>query len=163
MKADSHHLFVNSKEIDSGQEAFDFYCFLIWPYVETYWLAVVSLFTMTGLGMQAEKVYSERVQRFGTALYYQGDLSYFESINKETLKNAQQLLLELNIIEKRVVEKTTFILINPSYQADNFKRLRELVEQIGRFRREGKHRRDTENASARTLRIAKLAAESSKL
>ena len=87
---------------------------------------------MASTGMQVEKIFNERLQRFATTLYYQGDLSYFESINKETLKNAMLLLQELGVIERTTVEKTNLISVNSQYRENGFKKLHELVEQIGR-------------------------------
>ncbi|RKO84340.1 hypothetical protein BDK51DRAFT_46496 [Blyttiomyces helicus] len=88
----------------------DFYCFLMWPFVETYWLAAVSLFSITPAATQTteegpltlhwvdERVFMNRAQYFGKTLYYEGDLSYFESVNKETLKNALLRLKQLGVI-----------------------------------------------------------------
>jgi Glycerol-3-phosphate acyltransferase C-terminal region len=40
----------------------------------------------------------KRCQVFGKTLYYEGDLSYFEAINKETLMNAFARLQEMGMI-----------------------------------------------------------------
>jgi len=129
-KKGKQNLILFFSVVDVGHP--DFYCFLLWPYIETYWLAAVGLFTMASTGMQVEKIFNERLQRFATTLYYQGDLSYFESINKETLKNAMLLLQELGVIERTTVEKTNLISVNSQYRENGFKKLHELVEQIGR-------------------------------
>ena len=34
-------------ERQSGRETFDFYCFLIWPFIEAAWLGAVSLISLT--------------------------------------------------------------------------------------------------------------------
>ncbi|GAA5925860.1 hypothetical protein JCM10213_007305 [Rhodosporidiobolus nylandii] len=38
---------LSPKEREGGRNNFDFFCFLIWPFIETYWLAAVSLFVLT--------------------------------------------------------------------------------------------------------------------
>ncbi|KAF8453136.1 acyltransferase [Terfezia claveryi] len=100
-------------ERDSGRENFDFYCFLIWPFIEGSWLAGVALIGLTPLipstsvgttagaasiAASAEKAKGtlwvpskdtqEMAQLLGKTLYHQGDLSYFEAVNKQTIANA---------------------------------------------------------------------------
>lgn len=60
----------------------DFLCFLIWPFVESYWLAAVSLFSLvrpsrstdSGPVWVESKLFANRTQALGKTLYYQGDL-----------------------------------------------------------------------------------------
>lgn len=101
---------ISQEERRKGRETFDFYCFLVWPFVETYWLVSASLFSilpdylfckegedinneptqpeLDTLEWVEEKILMERIQIFARTMYYEGDLNYFESINKETIKNA---------------------------------------------------------------------------
>lgn len=166
-----------------GRENFDFYCFLMWPFVETYWTATVSLFAMTPPRDIAPKIaepthddevpetwveekdFQDKVQTLARTLYYEGDISYFEAVNKETLKNAFVRLEEMHILKVRksrsskappmmalaadyVPRRTPTGVIAP------VGKLWELVEQIGKFRREGKNRRDNGTVSVRVLRLA---------
>ena len=39
-----------------GREDFDFYCFLIWPFVEALWLGAVSLMSLTPPSSQNEDI-----------------------------------------------------------------------------------------------------------
>ena len=41
------HAELSSTERAHGRENFDFYTFMIWPFVEASWLAAVSLFALT--------------------------------------------------------------------------------------------------------------------
>ncbi|KAJ3296892.1 hypothetical protein HK104_001043, partial [Borealophlyctis nickersoniae] len=82
---------LSAEERRIGRETFDFYCFLMWPFVETYWLAAVSLFALVPDKVETtadgtptlhwvdERVFMSRAQHFGKTLYYEGDLSYLES------------------------------------------------------------------------------------
>ncbi|KAI9217267.1 acyltransferase-domain-containing protein [Blastocladiella britannica] len=116
------------------REKFDFYNYLIWPFVETYWLACLSLLILdptrswldeddrlngtnqgqgqeTGAGSSdptvapvsatwfMESQFADRAQDLAKTLYYEGELTYFESINKEILKNAWTSFAEAGIIE----------------------------------------------------------------
>ena len=38
---------ISTAERSRGRENFDFYCFLIWPFVESAWLGAVSLMSLT--------------------------------------------------------------------------------------------------------------------
>lgn len=38
---------LSDQERECGRENFDFYCFLIWPFIEAAWLGAVSLMGLT--------------------------------------------------------------------------------------------------------------------
>ncbi len=80
---------ISDDERACGRENYDFYCFLIWPFIESFWLAGVASIALTPLrGMEGVEIGSKEVldmaQLMGKTLYHQGDLSYFEAVNKET-------------------------------------------------------------------------------
>ena len=108
---------LSQQERDSGRENYDFYCFLIWPFIESSWLAGVALIGLTPPyprhtgeakptqdgEVQMEngnkkkggstlwvpsKATQDMAQLLGKTLYHQGDLSYFEAVNKQTIANA---------------------------------------------------------------------------
>lgn len=103
-----------------GRENYDFYCFLIWPFIEGAWLGTVSLLGLTppldgpkDVWVDFKKAQDNAqlvsIIRFvsripidclqlGKTLYHQGDLSYFEAVNKETLRNSYQQFVEEGII-----------------------------------------------------------------
>jgi hypothetical protein len=65
----------------------DFYCFLIWPFIETYWLGAVSCFALipeklpaTELTWMDERVFTNRAQFFGKTLYYEGKIKSIECV-----------------------------------------------------------------------------------
>jgi glycerol-3-phosphate O-acyltransferase len=152
-------------------DSFVFHCSFLWPFIETYWLAALSIYTMPAMTWVTEKNWMKRSQDLGRTLYYEGDLTYFESINRETLRNALDRLIEIDVLEKDVLDEGSgpidavrptptyakcIIVENPNdLQMDA---LHELVENIGRFRREGRNRRDGANLNRRLLRLARLAA-----
>jgi DNA-binding transcriptional regulator YhcF (GntR family) len=90
------------------------------------------------------------VTQLGKTLYHQGDLSYFEAVNKETLKNAFQRFEEEGIIITRkgkdpkrntVTMKITDEWM-PQRDLETGKiiprgRLWDFIEMIARSRREG--------------------------
>ena len=103
--------------------------------------------------------------QLGKTLYHQGDLSYFEAVNKETLKNAWQRFEDEGII---TVAKSRDPKIQPRARlardwtpkrdpstgnivAEG--RLWDFIEKIAQSRREGKNRRDGATVSTRVLRL----------
>ncbi|KAL8741338.1 MAG: hypothetical protein Q9190_006041, partial [Brigantiaea leucoxantha] len=84
-----------------GRENFDFYCFLIWPFIESTWLGAVSLMGLTPPSPPSPspppslngtttttttttpyldiRAVQAAAQLLGKTLYHQGDLSYFEA------------------------------------------------------------------------------------
>ena len=144
---------LSDKERQRGREDFDFYCFLIWPFCEASWLGAVSLMALTPPPGQDDvwldlKQVQDMAQLFGKTLYHQGDLSYFEAVNKETLKNAYQRFEEEGII---IVSRTkdsktpTTTKLSPQWTPGRDDRglikaegrLWDFTESIAQSRREG--------------------------
>ncbi|KAG0233773.1 hypothetical protein BGW42_007233 [Actinomortierella wolfii] len=176
---------LSDEERAQGRENYDFYCFLLWPFVEAYWLAAVSLYTLIPTRKDAqsktesgqpdqlhwveERVFMEKTQMFGKTLYYQGDLSYFESVNMETLKNGFNRLSDYGILvvqKARSPKERSKVALHPDFlptrgsdgRVESSGALWDLVEHIGTFRREGKNRRDNATVSSRVLRFANMVA-----
>ena len=162
---------LSDTERAQGRENYDFYCFLIWPFVDSAWLGAVSLHCIvppvgSGIEWIDMKKAQDGAQLFGRTLYHQGDLSYFESINKEALKNAFARFQEEGIIlvAKAKDNKTgPTIRVAPEWMPTRDSetgeirpegRLWEFIERISQHRREGKNRRDGATVSTRVLSLA---------
>ncbi|KAM0748457.1 acyltransferase-domain-containing protein [Meredithblackwellia eburnea MCA 4105] len=163
---------LSPKERATGRENFDFYCFLLWPFVEVYWLAAVSLFALTPTGeppsssetvaWYAEKSFQKSAQALGKALYAQGDVSYLEAINQATLSNAFLRMVEFGVILTRKSSKQKglpLMALHPDWVPKRSPdgsiapegRLWSFLERLGTFRREGKNRRDNSTVSTRVF------------
>lgn len=160
------------EERAAGRENFDFYCFLIWPFIEASWLGAVSLMGLTPSSGKPDDVWIDSTkaqnsaQLLGKTLYHQGDLSYFEAVNKETLKNAYQRFDEERIIlvaKSRLNKSGAKMKLAPEWaprrDATTGKilaegRLWDYIEKIAQSRREGKNRRDGATVSTRVLTLA---------
>ncbi|KAI8993177.1 hypothetical protein BDB01DRAFT_775443 [Pilobolus umbonatus] len=174
---DEGYVGLADEERRCGRENYDFLCFMIWPFIDSYWLAAVSVFMLAPAHITPDqaplwmegKLFASRTQALGKTLYYQGDLSYLEAVNKETLSNAFIRYEEQNILLKRrhpTPKPWSEVAISADYvpQRQNGVliprgNLWELVERIGGFRREGKNRRDNATVSTRVLRLADMLAE----
>ncbi|CAM1511006.1 Fc.00g085190.m01.CDS01 [Cosmosporella sp. VM-42] len=161
---------LSDQERKAGRENYDFYCFLIWPFIEATWLAAVSLMGLTPPGQNGD-IWIEQAkaqshaQILGKTLYHQGDLSYFEAVNKETLRNSYLRFEEDQLLH---VAKSRDPKIPPRIQLDSSWRpsrdpgtgallangkLWDFTEKIAKSRREGKNRRDGATVSSRVLRL----------
>ncbi|KAG2420152.1 hypothetical protein HFD88_004952 [Aspergillus terreus] len=163
---------LSQAERQCGRENYDFYCFLIWPFIEASWLGTVSLLGLTPPRDGPQDVWIDmkkaenNAQLLGKTLYHQGDLSYFEAVNKEALKNSYQRFVEEGII---VVAKdkgsgsSTLMKLAPEWTPERdpdtdkllpHGRLWDFTERIAQCRREGKNRRDGATVSSRVLTLS---------
>ncbi|KAL8880779.1 MAG: hypothetical protein Q9198_001878 [Flavoplaca austrocitrina] len=166
---------ISTTERKNGRENFDFYNFLLWPFIESTWLGAVSLMGLTPPSPTQSDAWldirqaQETTQTLGKTLYHQGDLSYFEAVNKETLKNAYQLFVEEGIVLIRKSSlnnspSNTAIHLAPEWTPQRDQegsiipegKLWDFIEKIAKSRREGKNRRDGATVSTRVLRLADL-------
>ncbi|CBX93981.1 hypothetical protein IAQ61_003853 [Plenodomus lingam] len=164
---------LSPEERSQGRENFDFYCFLIWPFIEAAWLGTMSLMMLTPplrLSQTSDVVWLElkkvqdRAQLLGKTLYHQGDLSYYEAVNKETLKNSYTRFEEEGIIvvKKSKEGKAPAASIKladdwaPSRGTNGVLAegpLWRFAERISSSRREGKNRRDGATVQTRVLQL----------
>lgn len=165
------------EERAAGRENYDFYCFLIWPFVEAFWLGAVAFMGYTpplnykGDGWLDVKGCQDSAQLLGKTLYHQGDLSYFEAVNKETLKNAWVRFEEEGIVivaKSRDPKNQPRSKLSPDWTPDRNPetgrliakgRLWDFIEKIAQSRREGKNRRDGATVSTRVLRHTETIAQ----
>ncbi|CAN9223441.1 unnamed protein product [Alternaria alternata] len=115
------------------------------------------------------KKVQDRAQVLGKTLYHQGDLSYFEAVNKETLKNAYARFQEEGMILVTKPKGKTPATIKLAEEwtpqrgsdggiiADG--PLWRFAERISASRREGKNRRDGATVQTRVLALADLVGE----
>ncbi|OIW32732.1 acyltransferase-domain-containing protein [Coniochaeta ligniaria NRRL 30616] len=163
---------LTDAERAAGRENYDFYCFLIWPFIEATWLAAVSLLGLTppleykeDIWIQVSKAQNS-AQLLGKTLYHQGDLSYFEAVNKETLKNSYQRFEEegmIQVVKSKDPKVPPRLRLAPEWKPSRDEktghliasgRLWEFTEKIASSRREGKNRRDGATVSTRVVALA---------
>ncbi|KAI9889530.1 MAG: hypothetical protein M1814_005224 [Vezdaea aestivalis] len=161
---------LSASERNCGRENYDFYCFLIWPFIEASWLGAVALMGLTPpLGSSTEtwldaKMVQGKAQLLGKTLYHQGDLSYFEAVNKEVLANAFSRFTSEGILQTSTFKGTASqIRLAPGWTPSRVAetqaikgegRLWDWCERIAKCRREGKNRRDGATVSTRVLYLA---------
>ncbi|KAI1272977.1 acyltransferase-domain-containing protein [Xylaria sp. FL0933] len=162
---------LSDEERLAGRENYDFYCFLIWPFIESSWLAATSLMGLTPPVHQKEEIWIDiaqahnSAQLLGKTLYHQGDLSYFEAVNRETIKNSYQRFEEEGIIyavKSKDTKSPPRLCLASEWRAPRDPesgallasgKLWDFIERIASSRREGKNRRDGATVSTRVLKL----------
>ncbi|KAF3922617.1 hypothetical protein AA313_de0209346 [Arthrobotrys entomopaga] len=157
---------ISPSERERGRENYDFYCFMIWPFIEGVWLAGVAVVGITPPegkdGADDGWIDSKRLldvsQLLGKTFYHQGDLSYFEAVNSQSLKNAFTRFASDGILEtkggKTRIRPDWRPRLGPDGKIVMEGRLWELVDKISVTRREGKNRRDNQTVGTRVLSLA---------
>ncbi|EMC91667.1 hypothetical protein BAUCODRAFT_79132 [Baudoinia panamericana UAMH 10762] len=174
---DIEDIALHPEELASGRENFDFYCYMIWPFVEASWLGTLSLFMLVPPAEHSDneawlrlRDVQTRAQLLGKTLYHQGDLSYYEAVNKEVLANAYTRSQEdgiIHIVRSRDRRIPSTVRLDPAWlparhEGGRLKpegKLWELCEQISLARREGRNRRDGATVRTRVLRLVELVAQ----
>lgn len=167
---------LSDKERSIGREHYDFYCFILWPFIETYWLAAVSLFALAPsleqrppspaetMAWYDERAFHKSAQLLGKTTHQTGDLSYHESVNQATLANAFQRIVDLGIVQTRRATigkqaNVPLMALHPAWLPERgpdgqiiaHGRLWDYAAHLGTFRREGKNRRDGATLSTRVF------------
>ncbi|KAG9555726.1 acyltransferase-domain-containing protein, partial [Aureobasidium melanogenum] len=169
---------LDESERLSGRENYDFYCFLIWPFIEASWLGAISLLMLTPPSSNTSQQTSlplnavvTQAQRLGKTLYAQGDISYLEAVNRETLRNAYTRFAESGIISITPPSKDgkvpATVHLTAEWLPERTKdgqisaqgKLWEYCESISKGRREGKNRRDGNTVVRRIFGLVELVGE----
>lgn len=87
---------LTAAERASGRENFDFFCFMLWPFIESYWLAAVGILAIdwsnvNGGGL-SEKDLVVHVQKFGRTLYHEGHLDFVNLLTTKTQEKENRRL-----------------------------------------------------------------------
>ena len=105
---------VNSSQSDvyvevsgTGETSFSFLCALFWPFIDSYYAAAMTLFSLQPDHRIDEQALLQRCQWLSTTLYAEGMMSFYESCSLDTLRNAFELLKTWGVIAKDKVSKTT--------------------------------------------------------
>ena len=82
----------------SGESHFSFLCALLWPFIDSYYVAVLLLFSLQPARQIDEHTLLQRTQWLATTLYHESMLCFYESCSLDTLKNAHDTLRAWGVI-----------------------------------------------------------------
>eukprot|EP01061_Rhynchopus_euleeides_P030929 TRINITY_DN5124_c1_g1_i1.p1 TRINITY_DN5124_c1_g1~~TRINITY_DN5124_c1_g1_i1.p1 ORF type:complete len:731 (+),score=332.71 TRINITY_DN5124_c1_g1_i1:55-2247(+) len=160
---DKDKILLFSTDTELWSPEYTFMCMLVWPVIESYWLAmagIVGVFCNRGeknarkqraLAEQLiqEETFVKQLQAFGLTLFHLGNLNFYESVSKESLRHALATYTEMGAIQKREVEDMTktsvrYLELGSEMRAD-INKLYALEENIRMFRRQGKFQKALES------------------
>lgn len=110
LTSDVIELSVN--ELNAGCEYLDFYCFLLWPFIDGYWAASVGLLSLSQIpaGVEVpERQFYDLIQSLAKTLYFQGEITHYEAVNKEMLKAAYQHFEAQGIVNRNASNRSLHI------------------------------------------------------
>jgi len=89
----------NTVEVSANGEAhFSFLCALFWPFIDSYYVACMILFTLQPDREIDEQVLLQRTQWLATTLYHESMLTFYEACSLDTLRNAFAVLHRWGVI-----------------------------------------------------------------
>lgn len=76
-----------------------FYCSLIWPIVESYWICVLYYFKLIkdNIVIETAKLQSE-IQWFGQSIFTERIILHLEAISMDTIKNATAMFKSMKVL-----------------------------------------------------------------
>lgn len=72
----------------SSDVPYQFLCSLIWPLIDTYWLAFVYIFSLIPSKFLPEKDMVTKIQWFADTMIKEKVIDHYESCSQETIRNA---------------------------------------------------------------------------
>uniref|UniRef100_A0A6B2KWQ5 Phospholipid/glycerol acyltransferase domain-containing protein n=1 Tax=Arcella intermedia TaxID=1963864 RepID=A0A6B2KWQ5_9EUKA len=121
---------------------YEFFCGLLWPFLESYWVTCLLLFQLHPEGIPISSTL-ERCQWLADNLHKQGKCFSAESISKDTLNNALILFAKKNVI----VVSNGKVSLTKAYKEDP-KLFSDLVLKINRLRKRVNFNNDTEDITS---------------
>ncbi|KAE9334826.1 hypothetical protein PR003_g13333 [Phytophthora rubi] len=118
---------------------------LMWPFIDSYWVAVTSLFALRPRGEVTTEDLLKRLQWLAETMYHEKLISFYESCSRETLQNALALLERWGVLAsrsrpssgkaKRNVSKPAVQLLSltPQFALDG--ELEQLALRVSKFRK----------------------------
>jgi len=89
-----------------GEGILTFLCHMFWPFVETYFIAVLTMFTLSPTEAIKPNVLAQRMGWLGEKMYDEGKINFFESCSTEILSNAINRFVHEGILIKKAVVDT---------------------------------------------------------
>lgn len=86
-----------------GEGILTFLCQMFWPFVETYFIACLTMFTLSPTEAIKPNVLAQRMGWLGEKMYDEGKLNFFESCSTEILTNAINRFVHMGILIKKAV------------------------------------------------------------
>lgn len=123
-----------------GENHINYLNSLIWPFIDTYWVTFVFIFSLVpSKFVQESKIY-EKIQWFAESLYEDQIINFYESCSQEIIKNAVNTFYTDGIIVKKKLETVSDGVKDPLVYTleDAFNdedRMQQFFEKLSHFKK----------------------------
>ena len=104
-----------------GELTHSLLCTLLWPFVDSYWVAAIALFALTSNTEVEEATLLERMQWLAETMYHERMICFYESCSRETLRHALDVFYDWGVVcaarssKMQETSKRTVIRLQPPY------------------------------------------------
>jgi 1-acyl-sn-glycerol-3-phosphate acyltransferase/thioester reductase-like protein len=120
--------------VQDGSQAANFFCSLVWPFVDAHWVAVLSLFSLQPHRSIGEELLVSQMQWFSEKLFFDRVILHFDACSKESMRYAVLVLVKHFGVLVRD-DKDEKLSLAPAFQSEQA--IASLADEIGRFRKAG--------------------------
>eukprot|EP00668_Euglena_longa_P033189 GGOE01042721.1.p1 GENE.GGOE01042721.1~~GGOE01042721.1.p1 ORF type:complete len:631 (-),score=183.11 GGOE01042721.1:202-2094(-) len=125
---------------NQGPTTYLFLCGLLWPFIESYWLAAICLRRILGGRLITLQTFVRQIQVVGERLFFESHIDLFEAIASSTLQNALLLFVDWGVLERvqvlgAAIFKSDKTLLRLAEGYDNEAALDALTDKIVKFRK----------------------------
>lgn len=82
----------------TGETMFAFLCSMLWPFIDSYYVAALALFSLFPSSKIPKNDLALRMQWLAEALYHDRKIQHYESCSLDTLKNAMRTFERMGVI-----------------------------------------------------------------
>lgn len=123
-----------------GENHINYLNSLLWPFIDTYWVTFVFIFSLVPSKFVQESKICEKVQWFAESLYEDQIISFYESCSQEIIKNAVGTFHKQGIIIKQKLETISDGVKDPNIYTlgDKYNdedRMQQLFVQLSHYRK----------------------------
>eukprot|EP00124_Ichthyophonus_hoferi_P001654 Ihof_evm2s92 gene=Ihof_evmTU2s92 len=134
---------VNDTLVDGEQRGtltYLFLCSLCWPFIDSYFIGCLGLFTLLPNKAIQDDVLLRKMQDLGETLYFSGIIDLYEAIAKTTLENTLSLFIKWRVLVLLKLEGDVrgrkVVQLHPDYQSSSS--IEALVFDIAAFRKKSR-------------------------
>ena len=131
----SDHGEIVSIAPNKGETMYAFLCSLLWPFLDGYYAAAITLFSLVPTVRFAREDLIVKMQWVAEALYHDRKIQHYESCSLDTLRNALAAFEDLGILGAAEDARgpSKLVQLMPKYREHTL--LQEFVAKIGRLRK----------------------------
>jgi len=123
-----------------GENQINYLNSLVWPFIDTYWVTFVFIFSLVPSKFVQEGKILEKIQWFAESLYEDQIITFYESCSQEIIKNSVSTYYSDGIIVKKKLETISDGVRDPnvytlSDEYNSEDKMQQFFEKLSQFRK----------------------------